>query len=184
MRSMYKIRLNDKKTFFSKIKSYCLYQRAFPKEEKKPYWLIRKVEQSGFGKNYIIETDEGDFRGIAYTITNGDYVLLDYFAVDEKYRGTGIGAKALQCLMEQFRETPIVVEIENPDISCDNSEQRKRREQFYIRCGMKRMNYHISLFGVDMCILTSGEEISFERYHAMLYQVFGESFSQNIELLL
>ena len=181
---MSNIILIEKKTPFERMKAFLLYHKAFPKEEKKPYWLIKQCEKRGFGRNFIIKSDAGEFLGIAYTISNGKIVLLDYFAIQENRRGMGIGTKVLENLKEIFTPLPLILEIEDPELPSENREQRIRRKDFYQRCGMKMMDYRISLFGVDMRILTSGELIGFADYRGLLLEVFGEYISKNVELLL
>lgn len=183
MKSMSDIILTKKRTPLTRLKAYMLYQKAFPKEEKKPYRVIRDCEKRGFGHNFVIKDEHGKFLGIAYTISNGEIVLLDYFAIKKNKRGCGIGTKALILLKEIFAPLPLILEIEDPELPAKNREQRIKRKEFYARCGMKMMDYRISLFGVDMRILTSGETIGFEAYHALLYQVLGEYVSNNVELL-
>ncbi len=180
---MHNIVLTEKTTLSNRIKSFFLYQKAFPREEKKPFWLIRKAEKLGYGRNFLIENEKGEFLGLAFTISNGDYVLLDYLAIEMKHRGHGIGTQVLKKLKSLFHPLPLVLEIEDPDSICDNREERIKRAEFYKKCGMHTMDYRICLFGVDMKILTSGEDVSFERYHSLLYQVFGEQFAKNIALL-
>ena len=184
MKSTNNIKLNKKASFLNRFRCYLLYQRAFPRAEKKPYRLISKVVRKGYGSNFIIENEAGDFLGLAFTISNGDFVLLDYLAIDQGVRGGGIGTQTIELLKKMFYPLPIVLEIEDPEApTCHNREERIRRADFYARCGMKTMAYRISLFGVDMKVLSSSEDIPFERYHSLLYQVFGEHFSRNVYLL-
>lgn len=181
--SLTNITLEEKKTFFDNIKAFFLYQKAFPKEEKKPYWLIRKCERLGCGRNFIIKDESGNFLGIAFIIYNNNLALLDYFAIDTKLRGQGVGTLALGIIKELFSDIPLVLEIEDPELSSENKEERIRRARFYEKCGMITMNYRISLFGVDMRILSSGANVSYEQYHNLLSEVFGEHFSRNVYLL-
>jgi GNAT superfamily N-acetyltransferase len=181
--SLTNITLEEKNTFFDNIKAYFLYQRAFPKEEKKPYWLIRKCQRLGYGRNFIIKDESGKFLGIAFIIFNKSLALLDYFAIDSKLRGQGVGTLALAKIKEQFSDIPLVLEIEDPELPSKNREDRIKRARFYEKCGMITMNYRISLFGVDMRILSSGANVSYEEYHNLLSEVLGEHFSRNVYLL-
>ena len=162
---------------------FFFYHEAFPEEEKKPYRLIKRVQRLGQGRNFVIKDDKGRFLGIAFTLLNQDTVLLDYFAISNKFRGQGIGSRALRLLKDFFQGHAFILEIEDPELPSENREERIRRAKFYEKCGMKMMDYRISLFGVDMRILSSGENIPFERYHALLYTIYGEHFAKNVELL-
>ena len=175
--------LKESRGILDAFKMYRLYHKAFPREEKKPYWLIKNTEHRGYGRNFSIHNEKGEFLGLMFTISNGDFILLDYFAIEQKHRGQGIGTQALRQLKEIFAPLSIILEIEDPELVCDNREERCRRAEFYSKCGMRTLNYRVSLFGVDMCILTSGADVSFDEYHGLLKKVFGEIISKNVYLL-
>ena len=160
-----------------------LYHSAFPRSEKKPLWLIRKAARFGFGHNYAIVDDNQALIGLAFLLSDNKITLLDYFAIEKHWRGKGYGSRALSLLLEKFSEAPLVLEIEDPNAPCDNKEERIRRARFYEACGMRMMDFRVSLFGVDMCILTSGDKVSFEEYFSLLFSVFGEHFAKNVYLL-
>ena len=146
-------------------------------------WLIQKMQRRGYGDNYAIIDAKKKFAGLAFVLKNDDIALLDYFAISKRMRGCGYGTQALTLLKSTYSHLPLVLEIEDPDLPSENREERRRRARFYEACGMRMMDYRVSLFGVDMRILTSGETVSFERYHNLLSTVFGELFSKNIVLL-
>ena len=72
-----------------------LYRKAFPKCEQKPLWLVWLVKQKRKADVWIAEKD-GEFAGFAITMNGADLVLLDYLAVAEKFRGTGVGTQILK----------------------------------------------------------------------------------------
>lgn len=84
--------------------------------------------------------------------------LLDYYAVLENARGTGIGGDFL-CRFEETLKPMgvdhIVLEVERLD--CANSEKevtvRKRRIRFYENNSCKMSNVVTKLFGVDFSIM-------------------------------
>lgn len=174
--------LKEKISFLTRMKMAKLYASAFPKSEKKPLWLIRKAHRLGFGENYAIFED-GNFLGLAFCLKNNELTLLDYFAIEKHMRSKGYGARALQLIKEKCSSTPLILEIEDPNAPCDNREERVRRARFYEACGMRMMDFRVSLFGVDMRILTSGDVITFDQYFNLLFSVFGEHFSKNVYLL-
>lgn len=176
------MKLKSKITPIERLKLARIYHSAFPRSEKKPLWLIRRAARLGFGENYAI-IDDNNLIGLAFLLRNDGITLLDYFAIEKSFRGKGYGSRALALLIEKFKDTPLVLEIEDPDAPCDNREQRTRRAQFYASCGMKMMDFRVSLFGVDMRILTSGDTITYKQYFNLLYTVFGEHFAKNVYLL-
>ena len=177
------MKLTNKISFLNRLRLFHLYHTAFPRSEKKPFKLIRKAQKLGYGQNFAILSDEGRLIGLAFLLCNDEITLLDYFAIVKSVRGRGYGSQALEILKKRFSNAPLVLEIEDPEVPCKNREERLKRADFYHRCGMRSMDFRVSLFGVDMCILTSGEKVSYEQYHNLLYSIFGEHFAENVYLL-
>lgn len=82
-------------------------------------------------------------------------MLLDYFAVEAKHRGQGIGHAFLHQLPEQFPETnTIVIEAENPQFA-ETKEQaqiQERRIRFYQQNGCVLSGIAAEVFGVPYCV--------------------------------
>ena len=76
-----------------------LYRISFPDVERKPFSLIER--KAAMGTMEILLMSEGRERmGLAITASDGELVLLDYFAVDPSKRGQGAGSEALQLLLQ------------------------------------------------------------------------------------
>lgn len=129
----------------------------FPSEELKPLktveWLLSKQIYHAYG---FYEKD----RLLAYAcliqINGQSAVLLDYYAVLEQYRSSGIGGIFLQKLAERLRDKEgLYIESEDPAFAHDagDCELRKRRIAFYERNGALRTGLLSRLFGVDYTIL-------------------------------
>ena len=159
-----------------------LYLLSFPKVERKPFWLMMK--KSKVGEMEILAIKDGeDFLGLMITIPRENAVLLDYFAVIPEKRGGGIGAEALKLLENYYPGKTIVIEIETPNESAPNNNERIRRNAFYQRYGFVEMGIDISLFGVDMKLLTIGGEIDYGEYILFYSEIFGKNIRKNIKLL-
>ena len=65
-----------------------LYGRAFPREERKPFAIIRRMHRKGKTDVWVLRQD-GRFAGFASTINGDGLILLDYLAVAEDVRGRG-----------------------------------------------------------------------------------------------
>ena len=71
-----------------------IYLEAFPKAERKPFWLMRQKAKKGVME--LLALQEGKQTvGLAFTVLCEDMVLLDYFAIDRACRGQHLGSKAL-----------------------------------------------------------------------------------------
>lgn len=174
-----KLTQNLSRTRMSDIKN--LYLRAFPPAERKPFYIIRKKQSEGSMEILSIESDAGDFLGLAITILYKDIVLLDYFAVDDSQRNNGTGSSALRLLFERYSGKRFLLEIEAPDIPSENTPERIRRKAFYLRNGMTVMPFRVNLFGIEMEILTNGAQVTFDEYHAIFTNLFSPWIASKIK---
>ena len=139
-----------------------LYHRAFPRYERKPFKIIRRMQKEGRTDVWLAEMD-GHFAGLAATINAPDVILLDYLAVHEKRRSQGVGSAFLQALLEKYAGHGLFVEIEAADRD-DPDGSKLRRKQFYLRNGLSDMHVVAILFGVRMELLGRGCEMDFDGY--------------------
>lgn len=139
-----------------------LYRRAFPRYERKPFAIIRRMQKEGRTDLWLAEKD-GRFAGLAATINSDDTILLDYLAVHEKLRGQGVGSTFLKSLLTHYDGRGLFVEIEAADRD-DPTGEKQRRKQFYLRNGMTEMHVTAILFGVRMELLGRGCDLDFDGY--------------------
>ncbi len=161
---------------------YELYMKAFPKIERKPFSVISDKQKEGTVDILSIENEDGEFIGEAITVKYKDLVLLDYFAIDPEKRSAGYGSLALKLLHKRYDKKRFILEIERDDVECDNKEQRIKRKNFYLKNSMQLMDYNVCLFGVEMNILTYNCSVTFEEYHDIFINVFGDKTAQNVTL--
>ncbi len=140
-----------------------LYMQAFPASERKPFSMILKMRRAEKTDVWCLE-ETGEFRGLAITINSPDLVLLDYFAVDEKHRGQGIGHGALKAILDQYEDRGVFLEIEDPELPGVDQPLRQRRKAFYRSCGLEELGVKALLFGVPMELLGVRCAMTFEGY--------------------
>ena len=178
------IRLNDAPDAATVEKIRTLYEAAFPKSEKKPFALMVDRACAGLMEMIAVEDENGEFLGLVITILYSDIMLLDYFAIAEEKRGCGIGTKVLALLRERYSDRRFILEVEDPDeVGAQNREERVRRLEFYLRCGLSPLPMTISLFGVQMKLLCGGRVVNFEEYHEIFGAVFSEWAAKNVWLI-
>ncbi len=161
----------------SMLKVKRLYKSAFPKEERKPFTLLKRLNKLGKEKMLGIFDDNDEFLGLVFVAERGGVLLVDYLATVAEKRNTGIGREALKLLDEAYPDKVIVIEIEDTTIDSPDKEIRMRRKSFYERCGYTKDSFSISLFGVRMEILTKGGRVSFEDYKAIYSGLLGEKLT-------
>lgn len=148
-----------------------LYTAAFPKEERKPFKMITDMHKIGKADMLKIESETGEFLGLAFLVLDEGLVLLDYFAIEEEQRCHGYGRLALELIKERYQGTPILIEIEDPNEDSPNKSERLRRLNFYKECGMEINPFQITLFGVNMIMLSHGGTVTFEDYKKLYYTI-------------
>lgn len=140
-----------------------LYIHAFPRDERKPFPVIRRMFREGKADIWCILAD-GKFSGMATTVNGDGLILIDYFAVSEKRRGKGIGKAAMECLLAMYPDRGVFLEIESPDRPGLDRDQRRKRKDFYLSCGFGELGVRAKVFGVHMELLGIGCEMDFQTY--------------------
>ncbi len=154
------------------VRVYRLYRRAFPKYERKPFFMILRTRARGNADVWVIGKG-GSFAGLAITMGRGELILLDYFAVSEAQRGAGIGGAALRLLRQAYRGKRLFLEIESTQTDAENLPERLRRKQFYLRNGLTEMHTLVELFGVEMELLGFDCVVDFAEYQELYIHQLG-----------
>lgn len=139
-----------------------LYESAFPAEERKPLSFMREGELASAYDLQVIETPDHPVAGLIISVTHGEFVMLDYLAIQPALRGQGVGHAALPLILAHCRSRApgkrIFFEIETPTPDCANPTQRVRRLAFYRSCGFVETPVHLFIYGTDMELLAPPED--------------------------
>lgn len=155
------------------VNVYSLYRRSFPRSERKPFSVIRKMHRKGVTDIWYF-TRQGKFAGIIITINGKNHILLDYLAVEPHQRGTGIGSEILRLMRSHYAGKGVFLEIESVWEECGNRTERLRRRHFYEKCGMTSMEVFVWLFGVKMELMSFGCKLTYSEYHAFYRDNYGQ----------
>lgn len=141
-----------------------LYRAAFPEPQRYAFsgvWLTaawkRPVEFLGY-------YDGDRLCGLTYTVDTGRYLYLFYIAVPEDCRGRGYGARMLDQLRQRHPDRTIVLDVETPDPSAPNNEQRLRRVAFYERNGFFLLDRYVKSEGHSQQIMSTSREFDAAEY--------------------
>lgn len=129
--------------------------RDFPADELKPLRRIREALSRG-GYACFGLFDGASLLAYAFFVIAENEYLLDYFAVDEARRGSGIGSCFLTMLKPLLTNAGIVlIEVEHPGFAADADEHRmrERRRQFYLRSGCLDTGAEACVFGTEYRLL-------------------------------
>ncbi len=119
-----------------------IYTDIFPANERQSLQVIE--ERIVTGKSvFLVAKAEGCVVGFAilWNFANSNFALLDYLAVDNRWRNKKIGT----ALMNEIKRMSInwgkdlILEIEHPSEG-DNCEDRKNRLRFYLDNGASILN--------------------------------------------
>ena len=148
-----------------------LYKSAFPRCERKPFSMIKKMHRGGTTDIWYFERD-GEFLGLATTVNREDFVLIDYFAVSEEHRGQGNGTEMLRSIIDHYGPRGVFLEIEIPYKDREDYHRRVKRKEFYLRAGLSELGVRVRLFGVDMELLGIGVDLDFDGYRSFYLDAF------------
>ena len=154
-----------------------LYKTAFPRSDRKPFRLLEKMQKMGCAEILIIQDEESPL-GLAISLFYQDMVLLDYFAVDSRQRGQGIGSSAIACIKQRYADKRLLLEIELPDENAPDNQQRIRRKAFYHKNGLQDAEIKVCLMGVDMELLTNGCSVTFAEYYSIYQNTVGPFYTK------
>jgi len=116
-----------------------IYEDSFPANERQPVDIIKKRIKKNLYQMFIGCLDgEVVFMALLYELKNTDFVLLDYMATKENFRGKGIGQKFVENMKKELKLAHLILEIENPKYG-NNREQRQKRVKFYRQLGAKEL---------------------------------------------
>ena len=138
-----------------------LYLRAFPKEERLPWWLLRlNARRKGINLTAYVKDEE--FCGFTASVTADGMHFLLFFAIEEHLRGQGYGSQVLQQLRQTYDTVTLNVELLLPD--APNLIQRQNRIAFYQKNGFFDTGYHVWEVGGEFLVLSTSPDLDIPRY--------------------
>lgn len=133
-----------------------LYETAFPEDEQIPWKdLMRLVEEMPL--DFTAYYDGEEFIGFTIVYPRKSINWFWYFAVCEELRGKGYGQKILTQMIEHYKAQSFVLDMESPTQVSENIDQRKRRQNFYLRNGFRDTNVYSTYNDITMTIMMRGE---------------------------
>lgn len=151
-----------------------LYNIAFPRNEKFPFFALNFLSRNNKAKFYGIY-DKDNFIGLLYSIYYKDIVYVFYFAISEGLRGKRYGSKVLESIKEKYSKYRIILMIEEIDENSNNYNERVKRKKFYLNNGFKDLNYKVKEAGVIYEMLGYNNEVTHEEYRDLMKYYFGET---------
>ena len=114
-----------------------IYNEAFPSSERQSMVTVIERVKSGQSQLFVgIVKEQVDAMALLWGFKKSPFVLLDYLAIKNNYRGLEFGTQFFQFLVQMTIKNKqfLLLEAEHFQFG-SNKEQRKKRIQFYIRNG-------------------------------------------------
>ncbi len=158
--------IKDKRAFIT------LYEEAFPSEERKPFGLMEELVRQG-KMEMLVVLDGEEFVGLAAVLLAKEIVILDYFAISPSIRNRGYGGRALDLLLERYKERRLILEIEVEDPKAENAQERVKRKEFYMQNKIKETGIYAHVYQTDFELLAADGRLSFKEYVQAMEDTMG-----------
>jgi GNAT superfamily N-acetyltransferase len=112
-----------------------VFEGSFPAEERPPFEMFLHDVEHSARELWVTQPFMG-FAGTVRLQSADDDYLLEYLAVDPIMRNRGVGVALLDAVTSDIA-TPVVLEVEEPEVSPDVF--AARRITFYARYGARRV---------------------------------------------
>lgn len=141
----YNIECKMEQAEFEKI--YGLLSASLPAEEIRSFELQFKLFSKKPYHLYVKKTEQGEIIGILSAWEFEDLRFIEHLAVNESFRGGGIGGKILEEYLK-MDDRQVILEVELPD-----NDMAKRRIGFYERHG-----FGLNTFQYEQLPLNKGDQ--------------------------
>ena len=140
-----------------------LYLRAFPKEERLP-WSVLRLSAWMPGVELTSYYHDGEFCGFTHTTSTEDVLFVMFLAVHETTRGIGCGSAILTHLKQENPEKAIILNVEPLEDTAPNLRERINRMAFYQKNGFYDTGYQISEVGGTFQVLSTEPTLDVPAY--------------------
>lgn len=144
-----------------------IYIRAFPSNERAPFFFIRRKAQQGKAEMLSIKKDSAVI-GFTYLVAHRDLLYLFFLALADRERGKGYGSWTLQKLQEMYSGKRIFLSRETLDKSAENYPERVSRRDFYIRNGFADMGCQVREADVTYDVMAVGGRVTAKEYDELI----------------
>ena len=157
-----------------------IYESSIPATERKPTaWIVEVATRSDF--SVLVAEAHGLALGFATVFVPAESTaLLEYLAVDNDYRGVGIGSLLFDAVATIAANRSLLIEVDRPTDAVS-----RQRIAFYQRCGCRLIE------GVDyvlplptnppvmrLMMFPSSSKITPERMRQSLEQIYVRVYAQ------
>lgn len=158
-----------------------LLVEAFPPNERPPFSVLKEKIEQGIGDFWVIREEEKNI-GMAYLLTFEDVAYLLYFAVDSSCRGKGYGTKAMRAILEKYKDYCLLFSIEDWEQEAENTVQRVKRHEFYLRCGLLDLPFKLKGGNMVFAVMSNTDTIGPEKCRDVIGGIIGASAGSAVNM--
>ena len=132
-----------------------LYYESFDKDERFPFWLLKKCsKEKNVRFNVIYNKDK--VIGFQYIIEYDNIAYLMYFAIEKNQRNNGYGSEILKNLNKSYKNVLLSIEKVNEKVF----DIKNKRKQFYLINGFVGTNKYIVDNNVEYELLCNNSNLN------------------------
>ena len=131
-----------------------MYYESFDKDERFPFWLLKKCSKEKNVKfNVIYSKDK--VIGFQYITEYDNIDYLMYFAIEKRQRNNGYGSEILKELNRSYKNVLLCIEKTSEQVS----NIKHKRKQFYLRNEFVGTNKYIVDNNVEYELLCNNSNL-------------------------
>ena len=157
---------------FAALRMRSVFLEAFPPEERPPYLFLLLRTKSPVVDYCGIFAEERPV-GLAYTLKNDRAAYLFFLAIRRSDRGKGFGSEAMRLLLNRYQGLSVFLAHEELDASADNYEERIRRHELYLRCGLRDIPFTLREGQMTYAVMGNGGAVSPKLYRELMEPYLG-----------
>lgn len=164
--------------FTDKARLYEINNEAFPEWERIPSEKFLTVVAEYGCTTWAIYDYTGTMVGFTCVMHSAYHKIgyIWFLAIAAECRGRGIGSETLRQLKVKYRNSQLILDMEQLIPEASNYNQRISRLHFYEQGGFARAFMGMSYFGMDFELMSFPSPLRLDNFKAMLSQIPNKAF--------
>ena len=158
-----------------------MYENSFIEREKFPFTVLVSASNKDGITFQSIYNDE-NLIGMLFTIHDGKILFVLYLFINSEYQNEGYGGQVMDMLYEKYRNYDIILNIEAVQEGLPNSEARLKRQEFFTKHGLNKLNLYF--IDKDMAYEIMCTNIDREVNEKLFYDLFKKMLNPALAMML
>ena len=158
-----------------------MYENSFIEREKFPFTVLVSASNKEGITFHSIYNDE-NLIGMLFTIQDGKILFVLYLLINSEYQNEGYGGQVMDMLHEKYRNYDIILNIEAVQEGLPNSEARLKRQEFFTKHGLNKLNLYF--IDKDMAYEIMCTNIDREVNEKLFYDLLNKMLNPALMIML